>query len=276
LNLVDFITWVKREGRYGGAPVITGAAAANDQPTIDILTATNARRKRIWRKPGGWSWSIPQISFAVVPGQVVYAVTPAIAGQGIDRIQNLIPIPTSANPPILGLPLRQRTARQFAEDTQAYYQVAPGAPGPGVPSYTAPPRIYKNLGQINGLWNIQLWPSPSSAFTMGGDAKGVLNTFLIGDVTGIPPFSAGNTIGAANPPLDYFPDGVVEDILFEAVLGDVSLIQGDKAAYMAAEASFKTKIGELAAEEADAATDNTPITRPLPAMIRRRMSRRRR
>lgn len=270
MRLVDFVTWIKRESRYGGAPVVTGPAAANDLPTLDILTSVNARRKRIWRKPGAWPWFIEQLSFAIIPGTVVYPVR-AASGNLIDRIQNLIPIVTANTPGISGKPLTQRTARQFANDTRDYANYPAGG-GQGI--YTGTPQIYKNLGQINGLWNVQLWPSPAIGFTMGGDAKGVLNTFLIGDVTGTPPFSAGNTTGAANPPLDYFPDGVVEDILFEGVMSDVDYIQGDKDGARTKDLSFEAKIKLLAAEEADAAKDNTPITRPLPALVRARMARR--
>jgi hypothetical protein len=274
MKLVDFVTWIKRESRYGGSPVITGPAAAADQPTLDILTSLNARRKRIWRKPGGWPWVVTQISFPVVPGNTVYSVLPAVAGQGIDRIYNLIPIPQGSNPPVSGEPLKLRTARQFAQDTRDYYQnIAPNAPGTA--SFLSTPTIYKNLGQnAAGLWTIQLWPSPAAAFTMGGDAKGILNTFLIGDVTGIPPFSPGNTTGAANPPLDYFPDGVIEDILFEGVMSDVERIQGDPAQAASLNGSFEGKVKLLAAEESAAASDNTPITRSMPAAIQRRMSRR--
>ena len=266
MNVVDFITWVKRESRYGGSPVILGAAAANDQPTIDILTALNARRKRIWRKPGGWPWFIEQIAFKVTPGTVVYAVT-AKSGNRIDRIQSLIPQDPTVTPPVAGNPLQQLTERQFAEKKRDYIATGPSG-------YVDTPRYYKNLGLVNGQWNVEIWPPPASSFTMGGSAKGVLNTFLIGDVTGVAPFSPGNLTGAGNPPLDYFPDGVVEDVLFEGVMGDVNLIQGDKAAYAAAEASFEAKIKLLAAEEADAAKDDTPITRPLPKLVRRRMGRR--
>ena len=276
MGIVDFVTWVKRESRYGGSPVVVGPAAAADQPTIDILRATNARRKRIWRKPGGWPWSVTQISFPVVPGQVVYSVLPAVAGQGIDRIQNLIPIPTSSNPPVLGKPLTLCTARKFAEKTSNYYIVPPGAAGPGIPAYLAPPRFYKNLGQnAAGIWQVQIWPAPSSPFTMGGDAKGILNTFLIGDVTGVAPFSPGNIAGVINPPLDYFPDGVIEDILFQGVMADVERIQGDATDSKSDDAIFEGTIKLLAAAEADAATDNTPITRAMPAAIARRMNRRR-
>lgn len=273
MGITDFINWIKRESRYGGPNLLSGTALTGDQATLDILTSLNARRKRIWRKPGGWPWSVTQLSFQVVPGQVVYPVTPAVVGQGIDRIQNLIPLPTTANPPVLGIPLRERTTRQFAIETQDYYLVPPSG-GPGVPSYTAPPRIYKNLGMVAGLWNIQIWPSPSSPFTMGGDAKGILNTFLIGDVSGIAPFSAANTGGIANCPFDYFPDGVIEDILFEGVMGDVASIQGNAAEAVRRDGNFESKVKLLAAEESDAARDNTPITRPLPGIVRRRMNRR--
>ncbi len=273
MGITDFITWIKRESRYGGSPVITGAAAAADLPTIDILTSLNARRKRIWRKPGNWPWFIEQISFPVVPGTVTYSVN-TVSGNKIDRIQSLIPIPTSANPPVLGDPLDQKTERQFAKATRDYYSNPPNGV-PGQPAYTAPPTIYKNLGQTNGIWKVQLWPSPSSPFTMGGSAKGLLNTFLIGDVTGVAPFSAGNVAGIANAPLDYFPDGVIEDILFEGVMADVQKILGNLPAGAAGDQSFEGKVKLLAAEEANAAVDDTPITRPLPSMVLRRMNRRR-
>lgn len=273
MGITDFVTWVKRESRYGGSPVITGAAAATDQPTLDILTSLNARRKRIWRKPASWPWFIEQISFAVVPGTTIYNVT-TVSGNKIDRIQSLIPIPTSANPPVTGRPLDQVTERQFAIATQDYYNNPPNGQ-PGQPAYTAPPTIYKNLGQKNGIWQVQIWPSPPSAFTMGGSAKGLLNTFLIGDITGVAPFSAGNTTGAGNCPLDYFPDGVIEDVLFQAVMADIDRIMGDKASAMAGNQLFEKQVKDLAADEANAATDDTPITRPMPRMVLRRMSRRR-
>ncbi len=251
------MTWVKRESRYGGSPVVTGPAAANDGPTNDILTSLNARRKRIWRK-SDWPWSYEKLVFSVVPGNNIYSVA-AVSGKQIDRIQNIIPNDPTASPPVAGKSLKQRTYRQFFDEIADYD-----------PTYPGLPVKYLNLGQVNGVWQVQIWPGPTVPFKMGGSAKGVLNTFLIGDVTGVAPFSAGNTTGAANPPLDYFPDGVIEDILFEGVMGDVGMIQGDKAGYETAEASFEAKLKLLAAEEANAAKDNTPITSPLPAVVRRR------
>lgn len=270
--LNDFLYMAKRVSRYGGAPVITGPAAAQDGPTIDVLAFTNARRKRIWRKPGSWPWFVEQISFPVVPGTVTYSVT-AKSGNKIDRIQNLIPNDPTVIPPVSGLPLKRRTERQFFIDIRDYYQ-SPTPQGPAGPTFIAIPDRYYNLGQVNGLWQIRLWPSPSQTFTMGGSAKGVLNTFLIGDVTGVPPFSAGNVAQAINPPLDYFPDGVIEDILLEGVWSDIKRTMGDEAGGNLLNSSFEAKIKLLAAEEADAARDNTPMTRPLPALVRRRMARR--
>ena len=261
MNLVDFVTWVKRESRYGGSPVITGAAAANDQPTLDILTSLNARRNRIWRKPANWPWFVEQIQFACVPGTVKYAVT-TVSGNKIDRIQNLYQLDTTVTPNVYGFPFKQRTVRQFAQD-MALNRLPKECAG-----------IYKNLGQVGGVWQIEIGLGPSSAFTMAGDAKGLLNTFLIGDVTGVAPFSAGNVAQAINPNLDYFPTGVIEDILFEGVMGDIKKIQGNEAAGASADLAFEGKIKLLAAEETDAAKDNTPLTRPLPRLIQRRMARR--
>ncbi len=268
MGITDFISWVKRESRYGGAPLISNSNT--DQPTIDILTSLNARRKRLWRKPGNWPWFVEQLSFPVIPGQVVYSVA-ALSGNKIDRIQNLIPVDPNATPPVSGLPLTLRTERQFAVDSRDYSSPS-GAGANGI--FVSIPRIYKNLGLVNGLWNIQIWPSPSQAFTMAGSAKGILNTFLIGDVTGLGPFSAGNTGQIANPPFDYFPDGVIEDILFEGVMSDVARIQGQAAEAKSGDDSFEGKIKLLAAEEANAAKDDTPITRQMPALVMRRMRRR--
>ncbi len=267
MNLVDFMTWVKRESRYGGAPIISGAAAAADRATLDILTSINARRKRIWRKSENWDWQYTQLAFAVTPGTVNYAVTPLVAGAGIDRIRNIIPNDSTVVPPISGKALTLRTERQFFEEINNYD-----------PNYSGIPEKYLNMGRdpVTGLWQIRIWPGPVSAFTMGGSAKGVLNTFIIGDVTGVAPFSAGNIAGVINPPLDYFPDGIIEDVLFEGVMSDVDYIQGDKEGARNKDQSFEAKIKLLAAEQASAAKDNTPITRPLPLLVRRRMASRRR
>lgn len=261
MNLVDFIDWVKRESHYGGSPILTGAAAV-DLPTIDILRSLNARRKRIWRK-SDWDWQYTQLSFACNTTTHTYAVTPLVAGTGIDRIRNLIPYDSTATPAVYGKPLTQRTERQFFDEIMNYPS-----------TYSGVPEKYLSLGRsaATGLWQVRIWPTPSSAFTMGGSAKGVLNTFLIGDVTGVAPFSAGNLSSVINPPMDHFPDGVIEDILFEGVMSDVDYIQGDKAAARDKDMAFEAKIKLLAAEQANAAKDNTPITRPLPKLVRRRMS----
>lgn len=250
--LVDFMTMIKRESRYGGSPVQT-----NDAPTTDILASINVRRKRIWRK-ADWGWAQENLSFVVTPGVVIYAVT-CVSGNAIDRIRNIIPNDPLAIPPVGGRPLRQRTEREFFNEIRGYD-----------PTYQGLPRIYLNLGIVNGFWNIRIWPGPVSTFTMGGSAKGVLNTFLIGDVTGVAPFSPFNTGGIANPPLDWFPDGVIEDVLFEGVMGDVAAIQGDAADAKARDAAFEGKLKLLASEEAEVARDNTPITSPLPRLIHRR------
>lgn len=272
MNLNDFIIWVKQEGRYGNAPVQN---TAQDLPTLNILTSLNARRKRIWRK-SDWPWSYAQLSFLISPGTVIYNVA-AVGGVSIDRIHNLIPNDPTANPPVSGKALEQRTERQFFNEMQGYYQPPQPAGNPGAPVYTAIPTKYLNLGKTPaGIWQVRIFPSPSSSFLMGGSAKGVLNTFLIGDVTGVAPLSAGNITGAANPPLDYFPDGVIEDILFEGVMGDVAACQGNAAEAVRRDGVFENKLRLLAAEEADAAKDNTPQQRKLPASVARRMRSRRR
>jgi hypothetical protein len=260
MGITDFINWIKRESRYGGSPLISNSNT--DQPTLDILTSLNARRKRIWRKPGNWRWFVEQIQFNVVAGQYVYPVT-AKSGNRIDRIQDLWPVDLTVTPNAYGLPFKQRTPRQFAQDV-----VRNSIPK----DYSG---IYKNIGlDSTGKWTVELALCPAAPFTMGGEAKGVLNTFLIGDVTGIGPFSVGNVAQAPNATLDYFPDGVIEDVLFEGVMADVALIQGNEASHDAKDGAFETKIKMLAAEETDAAKDNTPIQRPLPMLVRRRMSRR--
>lgn len=259
MGITDFVNWMKKESAYGTPGLNT------DTPTSDILTSVNARRNRIWRKPGGWAWSVAQLAIPMTPGQVVYAVTPKTPGQGIDRINNLIPNDPTVSPPVAGRALVQRTERQFYDEIQGCS-----------PTYKGIPTKYLNLGQVNGLWNVRVWPGPATAFTMGGSAKGILNTFLIGDVTGVAPFSPANVAQAANAPFDFWPNGVVEDILFEGVLSDIRFIQQRPQEAAALNASFEAKVKLLAAEEADAAKDNTPLTTKLPALVRRRMLSRRR
>ncbi len=197
----------------------------------------------------------------MVVGTTVYAVT-AASGNSIDRIYNLIPNDPTAVPPVSGRALRQRTEREF------YNEIA-GAD----PTTQAIPIKYYNMGRVNGVWNVKVWPAPSAAFKMGGSAKGILNTFLIGDVTGVAPFSPGNTIAAINPPLDYFPNGVLESCLFDGIMSDVFLTLKQFADAKAYNDSFEAKLKLLAAEEAEASKDNTPITSPLPAVVRRRRAR---
>ena len=262
MNLCDFIVWIERESRYGTG--VTGAQAVGDQPTLDILTSTNARRKRIWRKTD-WSWSYEPLSFVVTPGGVSFDVL-SVSGRSIDRIWNLIPNDPTAVPPMSGKPLSQVCERKFFEILSSYGpSAAPCGPASDCP------RVYVSLGRsAAGVPRVRLFPAPASQFKMGGSAKGVLNTFLIGDVTGIAPFSAGNIAQAINPPFDYFPDGIVEDVLFDGVLSDVLRIQGDNDRADRLNSSFESKVKLLAAEEANANRDNSPITSPLPALILRR------
>lgn len=240
INLNDFIGILKREGRYG-LPATLG-----DQATTDILNSVNVRLARIWGA-ADWKWQREVLAFQVGPGVIQYGVL-AKSGNPIDRILDLIPNDPAVAPPVSGRPLEEMEIGDFYEKC-SQVNVLPDLPSK-----------YINIGQnSSGIWQIILWPSPSSSFTMAGYAKAILYTYLAADVV-------------ANTPIGYFPNGVVLDALMAGCLIDIGRIQGmTPETALAAEAAWEMKIKHLIGDQIGVATDNTPKTAPMPDRIVRRM-----
>lgn len=243
INIGDLINIIKRVGRYGTSGLNT------DQAAVDILNSINLRGARIWGA-GDWRWKREILSFAVTPGAVQYGVT-ALSGNAIDRILDLIPNDPTVSPPVAAAPLEQMEIGDF------YLKCPQSGQSPDVPTK------YINIGQdANGVWQVIIWPSPSSAFTMSGFAKAVLTTYTAADVT-------------ANNPILYFPNGIVLDALLAGCLIDVGRIQGmSQETALASEGEWEKKIRHLLGEQIGVATDNTPKTAPMPNRIADRMYRR--
>ncbi len=241
----DFINVVKRERRYGTfATIVNGVVTSGtitDQPTFDILNEVNIRRKRIWLK-WDWKWMMEELAIPVVPGTVKYGVT-SKSGNAIDRIKYLFPTDPSVNPPVSGDEIIELEPGEFNNLTQSQGIT------PAVPNV---PRRYMNRGQnAAGQWQITIWPSPPVAFTISGFAKGILKTFTLADLT-------------AGTAFDYFPDGVVEDVLLDGVSSGVLAIQGQEAEAARLDMQFESKCKLLVGEQAGVARDNSPITSPPP------------
>ncbi len=229
IALNDFVTILKREGRYG-TPSIT-----NDQITADILASINMRGARIWAA-ADWKWYRELLTFTMVSGTKQYAVL-VVSGNPIDRIQTLIPY-DATGAFLSGVPLTERTIQDF-------YTFCPLTPGT--------PTDYYNLGiDANGAWNVILSPVPNITTKIGGYAKTVLATYTNADVV-------------ANVAIKYFPNAVVLDALFAGCMIDINLIQGmtpDVA--LAKEQAWEKKIQALIKEQLGVATDNTPPRSPRP------------
>ena len=234
INLNDFITILKRNGRYG-TPAVLG-----DQNTADILASINMRGATIWGF-SDWKWKLEPLSIPVNPNTNAYNVS-AASGNPIDRIHSIIPHDPSVTPPVLGAPLQEMEIEDFYRETQRQF-----------PSPPDQPCKYCNLGMnAAGQWQILIWPVPGSAFTMTGYAKAVLYTYVQADVL-------------ANNPIQYFPNGVVLDALYSGCMIDIDSIQGLPALSRAsAEEAWLRKLKTLAADQASVARDNSPITTPPP------------
>lgn len=243
IALNDLIGMLKRVGQYGSFGTTV------EQATTDILNSINARSARIW-SAADWKWKREVLSFAVTPGIVQYAVT-SKSGNAIDRILDLIPNDPTVSPPIAGAPLDQMEIGDF------YLKCPQSGQLPSVPTK------YINIGQdANGRWQVIIWPSPSSTFTMSGYAKAVLATYVMADVV-------------ANNPILYFPNGVVLDALMSGCLIDIGRIRGmTPETALAAESAWENKIRLLKGEQIGVSADNSPKTAPMPDRIVRRMNNR--
>jgi hypothetical protein len=237
MNIGDFMQVVKRQGRYGTPAVLT------DQATLDIIAAIDIRRKRIWSY-WNWQWALEPLAFAITVGNTSYVVTSA-SGALVDRITDLIPRDLTVSPVVSAPPLQQL-------ERQDFYAWAASIPSdaPTVPSK------YVNLGRnAAGNWQIEIAPSPSQAFTMAGYAKKILTSFVLTDFQ-------------ANTAFDYFPSGVIENLLLEGVLADIARIQGEKDTALTMDSNFERKLNMLKAEQDNAGRDDSGITTPPPDSIR--------
>lgn len=233
-----FVSAMKRETRYGD-PAVT-----DDTPTADVVDKINVRRKRIWSK-WDWKWAREPLSFAVTPGTSDYVVH-ATAGAAVivDRILDIIPNDPAVSPAVTGKPLDEVDYREF------YTWLATEPDAPSVPTK------YINLGlNAAGFWQVRIWPSPASAFTMHGYAKKVLTTYTVADI-------------AAGTAFDYFPDGVVDNVLRDGVKSLLYEIQGEKVEAARLDLSFENKLNELVQEQAGVATDDSGVTSPPPDSYR--------
>lgn len=237
IKLGDFIGIVKRESRYGTL------GNNGDQATLDILNAVNVRATRIWGA-AEWKWRREALAIPMVVGTNEYTVE-TVSGGLIDRILNIIPLDLTVSPPIQGQPLKERTEREFYLKCDMRPQSNSGAP-----------TDYYNKGMnAAGKWTIVVWPAPTSVFTMSGSAKMVLTDYVLADVV-------------ANNPITYFPNGVVLDALLAGVMINVARIQGmTELEAVGAEEAWERKIKRLIGEQIGVATDNTPLTSPLPDYI---------
>jgi len=253
IKLGDMVSHLKRTARYGQTTV------TNDPPTQDILTSINKRLSAIWGRHN-WKWSREKLSFDLVAGVRQYDVT-ALSGNPIDRIEDLIPFDATGTF-LAGKPLTQRTTRGFFErhGNDFGYPVTVEQPNRGERG-----EYYQVELTADNVRTIVLWPTPDAASKMGGYAKGVLTSYTIADIV-------------ANVAIAYFPNDTVLDALFAGVMIDLGLIQGTTTPESAAglERVFSAKISQLVSDQAGVATDNTPITTKLPAIVARMMSRRNR
>lgn len=239
MGLNDFIKKLKREGQYGEVDV------TDDQRTLDLLAAVNARRERVWSFKD-WPWSIEELSFALTVGSLgPYSVTAlADAARLVDRIIVLYPVDTSVSPNIPGKPLDQSLLRDYYAWDRA------GAQQSGVPTR------YVNLGQnSSGLWQVQLNKAPTAAMSIKGWAKKVLTTLTISDVT-------------SNASMGHFPQGVIDGVLEEGCRADVARLNGDKAEAMRLDVSFENKLSAKGQEQQSAGRDDTPLESPPPDSYR--------
>lgn len=232
MNVNDFVNMVKRAARYGS----TGTTG--DQAATDILNSLNMRRKRIWAK-WNWGWALTPITLTLTEGTKAYTLETKV-----DRITDLYTIDTSVSPSETGEPLKQCTRQEFyrwiANDTQVN----------GVPEK------YINIGlDASGYWNIVIAPPPLANLSLGGYGKKILTTYTAADLV-------------ANTAFDYFPDGIIEDVLWDGVLSDASRIQGETAEAARLDISFEEKLKLLVQEQAGAATDDTAVAAPVPDSYR--------
>lgn len=233
MHVCDFMDMVKRESRYGSPSVLT------DQATLDILASIILRRARVWAK-WSWPWSKEPLSFTVGSSTDEYAAT-ATSGNKYARI--LVLVPKSGT--TIYKPLIQMEEREFYDWFASQQPAVPDAP-----------TRYINTGlNASGIWTVKIWPKPESAFTIFGSGKKNLAALTIADVTG-------------NTEFDYFPDGIIEDVLFDGVLGDAHKLQGNDAEGARLDMAFEYKLKQKVQEQVDAARDDTPITSPVPDMYR--------
>ncbi len=257
INVKDFLSRLVREGQFGNLATLGNAG---DQPTLDLLAAMNNRLAAIWSE-ADWKWARELLKFALTPKVRQYEVT-AVSGNFIDRIQLLIPFDSSglfAPANLVGKPLKGHTDYDFYEHVMQESWNGNSVPGTPTPSYGAPRDYYVVEINPDGNWLIVVDPMPTLAAYMGGFAKAILSTYQLADV-------------AANNPILYFPNGVVNDALFQGMMIDVFLLKGGdlgKAATM--EQAFEAKIRRLAKQQIGVTADNTPRQTRMPGVVGRLM-----
>ena len=228
MKVNDFCNMVKRASRYGS----TGTTA--DQPATDILNSINLRRKRIWAK-WNWPWALTALSETLVAGTTEYTLTTKV-----DRITDLYIVDNSVSPNEIEGPLKQCTRQDFLR------WVATGTQTNGIPDK------YINLGLAStGYWQVKINPPPQASLLLKGWGKKILATYTSADLV-------------ANTDFDYFPDGIIEDVLWDGVLSDACRIQGETDEAARLDMSFEHKLKLLVQEQAGAATDDTAIASPVP------------
>lgn len=255
MRLGDFITQNKRECAFGQASLTT------DQAELDILARVNMILGVIWAAYD-WPWALESISFPVDTQHTQYLVA-AASGNLIDRITDLLPQDSSANPPVWGPPLVEKERQDF----YAWFASQPagvGGSNPAIPNTPDIPSSYVNLGldpNGTGKWLIELAPVPPSSFTMKGFAKKILTQvitpYVIADVT------ANVVIGSG-----YFPQGIMDYLLMDGVKAGIYSIMGSKDLAQAYDASFQAKLRMKKSEQANSARDDSGIVTPPPDSYR--------
>lgn len=252
IKLKDFCQHIMREAAYGQ---LAALGNAGDLPTSDILASINKRATRIWAR-SNWKWSNELLKFALVPNQRQYAVT-AASGNPIDRILDLIPYDQTGTF-LSGLPLSGRETRDFYVRTSVP-QINPG----GTTQFNTgfPTDYYIVEMDANGNWQIIVDPVPTTAAWMGGYAKAILYTYLLADVQ-------------ANNQIQYFPNGIVLEVLYDGVMSDVRSVQNNIPEAARLDALFEAKLKMLVGEQMNNVGDNTPHTTRLPSTVQRLRRRR--
>lgn len=251
IGVKDLLSRLMRQGQFGN---IATLGNPGDQPTLDLIASLNSRLAPIWGE-ADWKWARESIRFALAPNVRQYTVA-TVSGNKIDRIQLLVPYDVTGAF-LQGDPLNGRTELDFYTYCTMPKWDANSGGGSSNWNTGAPEDYYIVNLDANGNWTIIIDPVPVIASFMGGFAKALLPTYAIADVV-------------ANTVISYFPNGVVNDALFQGMMIDVGLLKGmtiENAAGL--ENAFQAKIRRMVKQQIGVTTDNSPRTTRLPKVVSR-------